>query len=194
MTSRNGQTFHRWKEAIIPPGLNKDRWHNRSNYIWWGLVETESNLPGLNNELSLYTNERYYKTKGVKTRRYTYRLDGFVSVHAPFEGGSILTEPIIFEGRRLLLNVSTSAAGSVRVELQDARGKPIDGYEASNCINIYGDAIERTVQWKNGKDVSPLQDKSIRLLFHLKDADLYAFRFGDSNQQEAGADAEEPSG
>ena len=78
MSSRDGKTFKRWGEAIIRPGLNKDRWHNRSNYILWGLVETASDLPGAVNELSIYSNERYYKKDGVVIRRHTYRIDGFV--------------------------------------------------------------------------------------------------------------------
>jgi hypothetical protein len=192
MTSRDGRAFQRWQEAIIRPGLNVDRWHNRSNFVWWGLVETQSDLPGLDKELSLYTNERYYQGGGVKTRRYTYRPDGFVSVRAPFRGGSMLTRPLIFTGGKLLLNVSTSAAGSVRVEVQDSGGKPIDGYEASNCRDIYGDAIERTVKWRSGADVSRLQGKSIRLLFHLKDADIYAFRFCDGGQRKTPEDTDKP--
>ena len=182
MTSRDGRSFQRWQEAIIRPGLNADRWSNRSNYIWWGLVETETGLPGAGRELSLYTNERYYRGAGVKTRRYTYRLDGFVSLHAPYRGGSVQTRPFTFTGTTLLLNVSTSAAGSVRVEIQDSLGRPVEGYEISSCPEIYGDGIEWVVEWKKGADVSRLQGEPIRLLFHLKDADLYSFHFQDGGR------------
>jgi len=182
MTSRDGRTFRRWGQAVIRPGPNKDRWHNRSNYIWWGLVETKSDLPSAGNELSLYTNERYYKGLGVKTRRYTYRIDGFVSAHARLSGGKVLTRPLTFSGSRLLLNVSTSAAGSVRVELRDADGRPVEGFRASDCPEIYCDEIERVVKWKGGPDVSSLQGKAVRLVFLLKDADLYAFRFVDGKK------------
>ena len=61
MTSRDGETFHRWGEAIIRPGLTPDRWYNRSNYIWWGLVETEPLQPGAPPELSIYSHEAYYR-------------------------------------------------------------------------------------------------------------------------------------
>lgn len=177
MTSRDGLTFRRWGEAIIRPGRNRDRWHNRSNYIWLGLVETESDLPGGGTELSLYSNERYYKGKGVKTRRYTYRLDGFVSVNAPLSGGEILTKPIAFSGKTLSLNVATSAAGSVRVEVQDADGKPIPGFTLADCPAIYGDDIDRTVAWKRGTDVSDLAGRPVRLRFAMSDADVYAMQF-----------------
>jgi len=177
MTSRDGVTFHRWGEAIIRPGLNPDRWHNRSNYIWLGLLETKSDLPGGGTELSLYSNERYYKGKGGKVRRYTYRLDGFVSVNAPLSGGEILTKPITFAGGRLHLNVSTSAAGSVRVELQDASGTPIPGFALADCPALFGDEIDRVVAWKGGPDVADLAGRPVRLRFVLSDADLYAMQF-----------------
>jgi hypothetical protein len=178
MTSRDGQTFHRWGEAIIRPGRNRDKWHNRSNYIWLGMVETESDLPGAGNELSLYSNERYYEGRGVKTRRFTYRIDGFVSLRASLQGGEVTTKPIIFKGSKLLLNFSTSAAGSVRVEIRDAGGNPISGYALSECSEVYGDEIAHVVTWNGRSDLSKLAAKAIRLRFVLRDADLFAFGFG----------------
>ncbi len=177
MTSRDGVAFRRWGEAIIRPGRNRDRWHNRSNYIWLGLVETMSDLPGGGTELSLYSNERYYTGRGVKVRRYTYRPDGFVSLNAPMSGGEVVTKPISFSGKRLMLNVATSAAGSVRVELQNAAGKPLPGFALADCPEIYGDEIERVVKWKGAADLSKLAGSPVRLRFVLKDADLYAMQF-----------------
>jgi hypothetical protein len=177
MTSRDGRTFRRWGEAIIRPGQNADRWHNRSNYIWLGLVETDTGLPGGAKELSLYTNERYYKTRGVKIRRYTYRIDGFVSVNAPLRGGTVRTKRLTFAGKTLRLNVSTSAAGSVRVELQNAQGKPIPGFAADDCDVIYGDELDRMVKWRGKSDVSRLAGKPVRMVITLSDADVYAFQF-----------------
>lgn len=180
MSSRDGVKFHRWSEAILRPGQNKDKWYNRSNYIWLGMVETESNIPGAGKELSIYGSERYYKGKGAKTRRYTYRIDGFVSLHASFDGGEVLTKPIVFEGNRLIINFATSAAGSVRVEIQEPGGKAIAGYSLADCEEIYGDEIEHEVTW-DGPDVSKLAGKPIRLRFVLRDADLFAFGFRDEN-------------
>ena len=178
MSSRDGRTFHRWPEALIRPGPNRDKWHNRSNYIWWGLVETESALPGAGRELSLYTNEGYYfESKAAKTRRYTCRIDGFVSLHASLTGGEILTRPLLFKGDVLAINFSTSAAGSLKVQIEDEQGRAIPGFAFSDCPEIYGDAIEQTVKWKGGDDLSDLAGKPIRLRFSLHDADLYAFGF-----------------
>ncbi|MEN6427734.1 MAG: hypothetical protein ABFE13_20455 [Phycisphaerales bacterium] len=178
MSSRDGRTFDRWAEAFIRTGLNPDKWHNRSNYIWWGLVETESPLPGGGKELSLYTNESYYfEGKAARTRRYSCRIDGFVSVHASMTGGEVLSKPLLFEGDELVVNFSTSCAGGLRVGIMDLSGRSPAGYGLSQCPEIYGDAIDHTVKWQSGSDVSSLAGKPIRLRFALRDADLYAFGF-----------------
>ena len=177
MSSRDGRVFHRWGQAIVRPGQNQDRWYNRSNYLWLGLVETTSNLPGAGKELSLYSNERYYKGPGGKTRRYTYRIDGFVSLSATLQGGEAITKPLVFEGKTLKMNIATSAAGSIRIELQDGDGTPIPGYTLADCPVVFGDQIDRTIAWKRGSDVSSLAGRPVRLRFVLHDADIYAFGF-----------------
>jgi hypothetical protein len=171
MSSRDGRTFKRWGEAIIRAGRNADKWGNRSNYIWCGVVETESDLPGGGKELSIYTNERYYRGPGVKIRRHTYRLDGFASVTAPLSGGRITTPPLVFEGKMLQLNYSTSAAGSVRVEALRPDGAPVPGLDSGE---LWGDAVDQPLPM----DFGALAGQPIKLRFTLKDADVFAFRFG----------------
>jgi len=178
MSSRDGRTFQRWAEAFIRPGLNPNKWHNRSNYIWWGLAETPSPLPGGGKELSLYTNEGYYyEGKAVRTRRYTCRIDGFVSLHASAAGGAVVTKPLLFEGESLVLNYSTSAAGGLQVQIEDLDGHALPGFALSDCPEIYGDALEHTVRWNQGGDASGLAGRPVRLRLALRDADLYAFGF-----------------
>lgn len=176
MSSRDGVHFCRWGEAIIRPGQNRDKWHNRSNYIWLGMIETVSALPGGARELSIYSNEGYYQGPDSKTRRFTYRVDGFVSLAATYRGGQMITKPLRFTGNQLAINVSTSAAGSVKVEIQDAGGRPINGYDLAACDEIYDDETERVVRWK-GNDLLDIPGGPIRLRFVLHDADVFAFGF-----------------
>ena len=177
MSSRDGLVFHRWPEAFVRPGLQKDRWVCRNNMIAWGIVTTASALEGAPDELSLYVVEGYYSGDSCQTRRYTLRVDGFVSVQAPLAGGEMVTKPLTFEGNELVINYSTSAAGSVQIEIQDAEGKPIEGYVLDDCPVIFGDQLERAVTWKGGADVGKLAGRPVRLRFVLKDADLYSIRF-----------------
>ena len=177
MTSRDGLLFRRWGEALIRPGLQYERWGNRNNMIACGILETASDVPGTPHELSIYSIEGYYQGESCRMRRFTVRLDGFVSAQAPLTGGEVVTKPLIFEGEELILNFSTSAAGSVRVEVQSPEGEPIEGFALADAPEIYGDEIERVVTWEGAGDLGKLVGRPVRLRFVLHDADLYAFRF-----------------
>ncbi len=98
-------------------------------------------------ELSVYYGE-HYRHQLCRARRATLRVDGFVSVNAPYSGGEFLTRPLVFSGEELVINYSTSAVGSIRVEIQDVNGKPLNGYRLSEASEIFGEEIERTVVWK----------------------------------------------
>ncbi|MCP4642595.1 MAG: hypothetical protein GY851_19275 [bacterium] len=178
MASRDGHHFNRWNEAFLRPGIERPgTWHYGQQYIAWHLVETKSALPGAPNELSIYAVESYWHGEGCELRRYTLRLDGFVSVSAPMKGGELVTKPVVFTGKALHLNFATSAAGGLRVELQTPDGKAIEGYAMDDCNEVFGDTVDRAVTWKNGPDVAKLAGQPIRLRFELRDADLYAYRF-----------------
>jgi hypothetical protein len=73
--------------------------------------------------------------------------------------------------------MSSSAAGGVLVEIQDAAGQPIPGFTLAECRELNTDDLARVVSWKNGSDVSSLAGQPIRLRFRLKDADLFALQF-----------------
>lgn len=178
MASRDGVRFKRWNEAFLRPGIERPgTWNYGQQYIAWHVVETRSALDGAPNELSIYAGESYWTGNSSKLRRYTLRLDGFVSINAPMSGGELVTKPLTFKGTKLTLNFATSAAGDVRVEIQDAAGKPLPAFTLDDCPPIFGDAIDRTVTWKNGGDLSALAGKSVRLRFALKDVDLFAIQF-----------------
>ena len=178
MASRDGVAFKRWNEAFLRPGIERPgTWNYGQQSMAWHLVETKSALAGAPDELSLYALEDYWTGKGSALRRYTLRLDGFVSVSAPMSGGELITKPIRFKGRRLELNFSTSAAGGVRVEIQDATGNPLPGFALADCPAIFGNALERPVTWSQGPDVGALAGRTVRLRLALNDAEVYAFQF-----------------
>jgi len=176
MSSRDGRRFRRWVEGFIRPGPQWTHWWDRTNRPAWGLLVTKSDLPGAPDELSFYTNEGN-RTAECGLRRSTLRIDGFVSVHASHSGGQMRTRPLVFEGKALVINFATSAAGSIQVEIVEADGSAIPGFALSDCPEIYGDSIEEVVQWKGGTDPSSLQGRPVRLRFVLRDADLYSMRF-----------------
>ncbi len=178
MSSRDGLSFKRWGEAFLRPGPQECRqWVYGNQFQNWGIVETKSGLDPGPDELSVYASEGHWVEKSDRLRRYTLRIDGFVSLQAPLAGGEFTTKPLVFSGNRLVINYSTSAAGSIRVEVQDAAGKPLDGFRLAECPEIYGDSLQRTVGWKGGTDVSKVAGRPVRLRFVMKDADLYSLRF-----------------
>jgi hypothetical protein len=120
---------------------------------------------------------RNYMQEDWHIQRMLLRVDGFASVTAPWSGGQMITKPFTFKGDQLELNFRTSAAGFIRVEIQDANGKPIPDYTLDDCPPIIGDEIERVVHWNSGSDVSRLGARTVRLRFMMKDADLFSLRF-----------------
>ncbi|REK10746.1 MAG: hypothetical protein DWQ37_14960 [Planctomycetota bacterium] len=172
MSSRDGVNWDRtFLEAWVRPGLDQKNWTERSNMPAWGIAET---APG---EWSIYISE-HYRWPDNRLRRLVVPRHRLASVHADAEGGEFTTKPFTFDGEQLLLNYSTSAAGSVQVEVQDADGKPIEGFELANMPPLFGDELEAPITWKTGADLSKLKGQPVRLRIKLKDADLYALKFG----------------
>jgi hypothetical protein len=171
LSSRDGLRWDRtFREAFLRPGLDRDNWHERSMAFASGIVET---APG---ELSMYLSE-HHRTPNAQVRRVTLRADGFASLHAPELGGELLTPPLVFAGRTLRLNYSTSATGSVRVEILNSFGRSVAGHTLQASAEIFGDEIDRAVAWGERTDVSALAGQPVRLRFVMRDADLYSFRF-----------------
>ncbi len=65
----------------------------------------------------------------------------------------------------------------LQVELQDAQGKPLPGFSLDHCEEMFGDSLDRTVQWTPKANLSPLIGQPVRVRFVLRDANLYSFQF-----------------
>ncbi|MCC6424964.1 MAG: hypothetical protein IT447_15935 [Phycisphaerales bacterium] len=170
MSSRGGYEYDRtFPQAFIRPGADELNWTSRNNYPALGII------PCGEREMSIHV-QRNTGWPSNCLERMTLRLDGFASVRAEYETGEMLTRPLIFKGERLELNYATSAAGCIRVEIQDADGKPLAGFGLNDCRQIMGDEISRVVSWTGGS-LSQHQTRPIRLRFQMKEADLYSIRF-----------------
>ena len=171
MATRGGNRYTRlFMEALIRPGNDLGNWASRAGLTALGIVPTG---PA---EISLYK-QAHYAQASAHLIRYALRTDGFVSVNAPYRGGEMVTKPLVFQGHQLAINFATSAAGGLRVELQDAAGKPLSGYGLGDAVEQVGDDIERTVTWKTGSELAPLAGTPVRVRFVMTDADLFSLRF-----------------
>ena len=170
LTSRGGAVYDRvFPEAFVRPGIGLNNWGARSNFPALNVIQTG---PA---EMSFYL-QCNYSQPTAHLRRYSLRLDGFSSLHAPWAGGEMVTKPLIFDGDRLSLNMSTSAAGSIRVELQDLHGRPYPGFELENCEVIIGNEIDRSVRWKRWQSLAPLSGRPVRFRFAMNDADIFSLQ------------------
>jgi hypothetical protein len=157
-------------EGFIRGGIGAQNWVSRTNYPALNVVPTGAS------EMSVFVNQDYAQPT-AHLRRYSMRLDGFASLRSGYAGGHAVTRPLVFSGRELSLNFSTSAAGGVKVGFEDAAGKAISGFSVEDCVTQIGNELDRKVTWKSGTDVSSLAGKPVRLRFSMKDEDIFSFEF-----------------
>ncbi|MCL5742350.1 MAG: hypothetical protein M1541_00275 [Acidobacteria bacterium] len=192
-TSRDGIHWERYnRKPFVRLGMTGD-FDARRIYISYGVA------PALNgNELYMYyhgtsdthgwgrnqaNNDLLAKAGLAPTgpsaiSRLVLRRDGFVSASAAYAGGEFTTPALRFSGRELVLNVDTSAAGTLRVEIQDPQGHPYPGFALADCVDVHtANSVNRVVCWRGASDVAPLAGKPVRLRFVFRDTDLYAFQF-----------------
>jgi len=145
MSTRGGYRYDRtFMEAFIRPDIGVNNWVARTNFPALNVVQTGPT------EMSVYVNQDYAQPT-AHLRRYSLRLDGFASLAASYQGGEAMTKTFTFRGSELEINYSTSAAGDIRFEIQDANGQPVPGFTLEDSQTIIGNEIARIVQWKSGK-------------------------------------------
>ena len=171
MTSRGGSSYDRtYMESFIRPGIGLQNWVSRTNYPALNVVQTSDT------EMSIYVNEDYAQ-HSAHLKRYVLRIDGFASLAADYDGGDMLSKRFVLKGEDLDINYSTSAAGFLRIELQDESGTAIPGFALEDCQEIIGNEISRKVVWKNGSSLKSILGKTVRMRVQMKDANLYSIKF-----------------
>lgn len=170
MSSRDGESWKRWDEAFMTPGLEREyNWVYGDCYPALGMIETENDLPHAPNELSMYAYDNHWSMTPAKLRRYTIRIDGFVSYSATYKPCRLVTKPFRFEGNRLSVNFATSAAGYVRIKL-------IGEDRELNSAELFGDSLDKTVTFEDG-DPASLSGQPVTMEITMSDAHLYSFKF-----------------
>ncbi len=165
------------RRPIIRRGFD-GAWNDGTMYAGWGLSRHSD-------ELSLYYKANDVTHGAYREREYVggiisravYRLDGFMSVDAPFGGGDFVTPALIFDGRHLELNVDCSAGGWVQIEVLDQNGRAIEGLSRREADRVTGNAVAKVVTWGGKRRLSSLRRTPVKLRFLMRDAKLYAFQF-----------------
>ncbi len=172
MSSRDGVHFKRFDDALFRPGSENGRnWVYGDCYPARGFAVTRSDDEGDPDELSMYLDRNHFMNRPTELVRYTLRMDGFVSLHAGYaREETVVTKPFVYDGTALKINFSTSARGYMTFALRC-------GAESAESTETFGDALDRTVAFRNKDAVGALCGKEVVLEIRMRDADLYAIRF-----------------
>jgi len=179
--SRDGREWMRYpRPAYVPIGGDGG---NREHmlFVTHGLVRRGSEIwqfVGGHGGSGTGYHSPWTQEKPAPLYRYVQRVDGFVAAEAGYMGGSLKTRPLRFQGNRLKLNIDTGAVGYAQVGFLDEQGQPIPGYSLDDCVYINGDYLGTPVEWMSrGTDVASLAGKTVRLVFRMRGAKLYAMQF-----------------
>ena len=102
---------------------------------------------------------------------YAMRRDGFVSMHAGAKERKVVTKEFTDTGEKLLANLEISAWGYAFFALVDQEGNRYESCE------YFGNSTDKEIVLP-GDTVKALSGKPVKLEVRLRDADLYAIRFG----------------
>jgi hypothetical protein len=102
------------------------------------------------------------------------RRDGFASLEAGDQPGTLTTRPVTFTGAQVFVNAETSQ-GELKVEILDASGAVIAPFTLANCRPVRADSTLSAVTWEGAGDVAALRGKPVRFRFTLRSGALYAF-------------------
>ena len=104
----------------------------------------------------------------------TWPLDRFASLDASFDGGSLITKPLLLPEAKLWVNVK-SDYGALTVEVMDEGGRAIRGLASEE---IQTDGLRVPVKWKANAPIERLTTEPIRLKFSLMNTRLFSFGCG----------------
>ena len=105
------------------------------------------------------------------------RLDGFVSVDAGDETGTLETKPFRCDGGALTINAA-ARYGMVGVAVLDESGIQFPGYSRQECALFDGDSVGHHVTWREKLSLEELKGKNVRVKFYLRSASLFSFSVG----------------
>ena len=178
MCSRDGYSFVRYDEAFLPPPPEHPHsWVYGDGYVTAGLIETKSDIPGADNEYSIYVGENYGSSLGYdQLVRYTVRLDGFASYRAGESEEVLLTKEFTYDGTELYANIATSAKGYAYFTLSS-------GDEEYTSYEIFGNSVDKRIRFVDPNAVARLRGKPVTLRIRMMDADIYAIRFGEISDE-----------
>ena len=109
----------------------------------------------------------FYPDKGAVCLA-VLRRDGFISLDAGMEPGTLLTKPFVLGGSTLQVNVDAKS-GELGVTVLDG-----DGQTVAVAEPVTGDQTRAVLRWKSG-DLAGVKGKTVCLQFTIRNARFYSF-------------------
>lgn len=97
------------------------------------------------------------------------RCDGFVSLDAGENAGTVTTRPFRWTGKKLLANLLAQERGEVSAEVLNEAGDII-----ATSHRVAGDHPRSEFRWREG-DLKSLAGQNVRMRFTLRKASLYSY-------------------
>ncbi|MFV2070945.1 MAG: hypothetical protein ACC645_28595, partial [Pirellulales bacterium] len=113
------------------------------------------------------------KRIGMDIGLATLRRDGWISLDAGAEPGTLVTKPFIHPGGELHLNANAED-GRIVGQFLDEQGEPIAGWGPS--ATLAANTLAGRVSF-DGRRADALAGRTVRLKLNLTRAQLYAFWF-----------------
>jgi len=166
------------RDPLIPVG-KAGSWDDGTLYTSSTLQVSDKNMSIYYGAMNLpHGGNAAGMTQFARIAKAEWRRDGFVSFYnGGDDTGIITTKTITFDGNQLKINTKLNSGGTLKVEILDNTGKPIDGYRVSQAKDITNDQFAKTVTWENGNSLTKLAGKEIKLRFYLDGGDLYSYWF-----------------
>ncbi len=170
-----------WSEvpggAVLSPGPT-GAWDGGCVFGGLDLIPLAGNRVALPYTGYLYPHKYPRNSLTMRSRvAYAQWTEGRLGALEASDSGSFTTLPLVFDGRRLSLNVQTKHAGHVLVEVADREGRPLPGRSFDEADPIAGDHLDRPVTWNGEPDLKKRPGQPVLLRFRLRAAKLFAFRF-----------------
>jgi hypothetical protein len=99
------------------------------------------------------------------------RLDGYVSLGASYDGGSLTTVSVTPGGTELHLNAA-ARFGEIIVEVLSPDGKVLPG---GVSLPVTGNSTDLKVSWPDGTPRPLMQGHPVQLRFTIRNARLYSY-------------------
>lgn len=167
----DGEDIPLYTNVVRPNPEDGCNWVYGDCYPGRGMILTPSIQTGADDELSFYATDNHWIGKPAELIRYTLRRDGFVSMHAGAKERKVVTKEFTDTGEKLLANLEISAWGYAFFALVDREGNRFE------ICEYFGNSTDKEIVLP-GDTVKAHSGKLVKLEVRLRDADLYAIRFG----------------